>query len=88
MAAQPALQLAFLLRSERYRRLDEKPSIRSRTDFFAAAATVTRMLAYGRATPFLGVLSEALETVNVARAQQIDCGLIYSSSSVESNTVD
>ena len=88
MAAQPALQLALLLRSERYRRLDATPSIRLRTDFFAAAATVTRMLAYGGATPFLGALSEALETFNLARAGQIERGLIYPSGSVESNTVD
>jgi len=78
----------MLGRAERYRRLDARPSIRGRTDFFAAAATVTRVLAYGGVTPFLADLSELLEAVNLSRAAQIDRGLLYAGGSIESNTAD
>ena len=57
------------LRSERYRRLDAQPDIRSRTAFFAAVSTLTRVLAYRGTTPFMVTLSDALERVNVWRAQ-------------------
>lgn len=73
MSPRLSSRLSLLLRSERYRRLDSRPAIRSRTDFFAAASTVTRVLAYSGATPFLTALSGALERVNVSRAQLI-CG--------------
>jgi hypothetical protein len=78
----------LLLRSERYRRLDARPAIRSRTDFFAAASIVTRVLAYGGTTPFMLALSDALERVNVSRAQLICDGVLYVSGSVERNTRD
>lgn len=78
----------FLRRAERYRRLDARPSIRGRTDFFAAAATVTRVLAYGGATPFLADLSASLESANLLRARQIDRGLLYAGGSIEINTAD
>lgn len=81
-------RLAFLLRSERYRRLDALPAIRSRTDFFAAASIVTRVFAYGGATPFMLSLSQALERVNVSRARLICGGVLYVSGSVERNTRD
>lgn len=81
-------RLSLLLRSERYRCLDIQPAIRSRTDFFAAASTVTRVLAYGGATPFLVALSDALERVNVSRARQICGGRLYTTGSVERNTLD
>ena len=88
MTARSVLQSALVLRAERYRRLHAQPSIRRRTDFFAAAATVTRVLAYGGATPFLGELSELLEAVNLTRAGQIDRGVLYAGGSVEANTAD
>lgn len=81
-------RLSLLLRSERYRCLDIHPLIRTRTDFFAAACTVTRVLAYGGATPFLLALSDALERVNVSRARLICGGRLYSTGSVERNTLD
>jgi len=80
-------RLSLVLRSERYRRLDAHPTIRSRTDFFAAASVVTRVLAYS-ATPFMVALSGALERVNVSRAQLICGGRLYVAGSVESNTLD
>jgi hypothetical protein len=83
-----SLRLSFLLRSERYRRLDADPVIRSRTSFFAAASVVTRVLAYGGTTPFMVVLSHALEQVNVSRARLICSGQLYDSGSVERNTMD
>ena len=86
MAARTVLQLRFLRRAERYRRVDAQPSIRGRTDFFAAAATVTQVLGYGGATPFLADLSESLEAVNLLRAGQIDRGLLYAGGSIEANT--
>ena len=82
------LRLSFLFRSERYRRLDAQPAIRSRTDFFAAASVVTRMLAYSGPTPFMVALSDALERVNMARARLICSGLLYATGSVERNTLD
>jgi hypothetical protein len=88
MPASLALRLSLLLRSERYRRLDAQPAIRSRTDFFAAASIVTRVLAYSGTTPFMVALSEALERVNVYRAGMIRDGLLYVSGSVERNTQD
>jgi hypothetical protein len=48
-----SFRLELLLRSERYRRLDAQPAIRSRTDLFAAASIVTRVLAYSGPTPFM-----------------------------------
>ena len=81
-------RLSLLLRSERYRCLDTHPVIRSRTDFFAAACAVTRVLAYGGATPFLLALSDALEGVNVSRARLICGGRLYTAGSVEGNTLD
>lgn len=81
-------RLSLLLRSERYRSLDFHPVIRSRTDFFAAASTVTRVLAYSGATPFLIALSDALERVNVSRARLICGGRLYATGSVERNTLD
>ena len=83
-----AARLAFLLRSERYRRLDAEPAIRARTDFFAAASIVTRVLAYGGTTPFMAGLSHMLEHVNVSRAQMICRGALYVTGSVERNTLD
>lgn len=88
MSPSLSLRLSFLLRSERYRRLDAQPAIRSRTAFFAAASIVTRVLAYGGTTPFMLVLSDALERVNVSRAQLICRGQLYESGSVECNTQD
>lgn len=88
MPASLSLRLSLLLRSERYRRLDAQPAIRSRTDFFAAASVVTRVLAYSGPTPFMVALSDALERVNVARARLICSGLLYVSGSVERNTQD
>ena len=79
---------SLLLRSERYRRLDADPLIRSRTSFFAAASVVTRVLAYSGATPFMLTLSDALERANMARARQICTGLLYAGGSVERNTLD
>lgn len=87
-AALLSSRLPLLLRSERYRRLDSQPAIRSRTDFFAAASIVTRVLAYGGATPFMVALSDALERVNVSRARLICRGLLYVTGSVEHNTLD
>jgi len=80
--------IRLLLRSERYRRLDAHPGIRSRTDFFAAAAIVTRGLAFSGATPFMVALSDGLEHVNVSRAKLICSGLLYRSGSIERNTWD
>lgn len=80
--------MSFLLRSERYRRLDAEPAIRARTDFFAAASIVTRVLAYGGTTPFMAGLSHMLEHVNVSRAQMICRGALYVTGSVERNTLD
>lgn len=88
MSATLSSRVSFLLRSERYRRLDAQPAIRSRTDFFAAAAIVTRVLAYGGATPFMVALSDTLERVNVSRARLICSGALYVSGSVERNTRD
>lgn len=82
------LRLSFLLRAERYRRLDAEPAIRARTDFFAAASIVTRLLAYGGATPFMVALSDVLERANISRARLICSGLLYRSGSIERNTRD
>lgn len=76
------------MRSERYRRLDAQPAIRARTDFFVAASLVTRVLAYGGATPFMLRLSESLERVNSWRAQLICRGLLYGGGTIQGNTVD
>jgi hypothetical protein len=79
---------SLLLRSERYRRLDAEAAIRARTDFFAAASIVTRVLALSGATPFMAALSETLERENVARARLICGGALYLTGSVERNTLD
>lgn len=88
MSRSLASRLSLLLRSERYRRLDAEPAIRARTDFFAAASIVTRVWAYGGATPFMAALSDALERANVRRAQLICSGLLYVTGTVERNTRD
>jgi hypothetical protein len=88
MSPRLPLGLSLLLRSERYRRLDAEPAIRSRTDFFAAASVVTRVLAYGGATPFMAALSGSLERVNVLRARLIRSGLLYVTGTVDCNTLD
>ncbi|HJS88708.1 MAG TPA: hypothetical protein VJ738_01950 [Steroidobacteraceae bacterium] len=88
MSPSLSLRVSLLLRSERYRRLDAQPEIRARTDFFAAAAIVTRALAYSGATPFMLALSDALEGVNVCRAHLIRSGCLYVTGSVERNTRD
>ena len=76
------------MRSRRYRCLDAQPAIRARTDFFAAAAIVTRVLAYSGATPFMAALSNTLESVNVHRAKLICSGQLYATGSIECNTRD
>lgn len=81
-------RLSLLLRSERYRCLDAEPAIRSRTDFFAAASIVTRVLAYSNPTAFMAALSDMLERVNVSRARLICRGALYATGSVEINTLD
>jgi hypothetical protein len=62
--------------------------IRSRTDFFAAATVVTRVLAFGGATAFMVALSDTLERVNLSRAQLICSGALYATGNVERNTLD
>jgi hypothetical protein len=81
-------RLSLLLRSERYRLLDAEPAIRARTDFFAAASIVTRVLAYSGPTRFMLTLSDRLERVNLYRAELIHRGALYATGSVERNTVD
>lgn len=88
MSPRPPFRLSLLRRSERYRQLDEHPAIRARTDFFAAAAVVTRMLAFGGATPFMVALSGVLERANMSRARLIRGGLLYVTGSVDRNTLD
>lgn len=88
MSADLSPRLALLWRAERYRRLDAQPDIRSRTAFFAAASTVTRVLAYSGTTPFMVTLSDALERANVSRARLIRAGCLYLTGSVEHNTLD
>lgn len=88
MSADLSPRLSLLLRAERYRRLDAQPDIRARTAFFAAAWTVTRVLAYSGTTPFMVTLSDALERANVSRAQLIRSGCLYPTGNIERNTLD
>jgi hypothetical protein len=88
MSADLSPRLSLLLRAQRYRRLDAQPDIRSRTAFFAAASTVTRVLAYSGTTPFMVTLSDALERANVSRVQLIRNGGLYLTGSIERNTRD
>lgn len=81
-------RLSLLLRSERYRCLDAEPAIHSRTDFFAAASVVTRVLAYSGPTPFMIAMSDMLERINVSRARLICRGVLYATGSVDLNTLD
>ena len=78
----------FWRRSMLYARLHDDPRIRSRTNFFAAAATITRVFAWENSSRFMGSLSASLEVVNLARAGEILGGRRYPAHSIEANTAD
>jgi hypothetical protein len=71
LAAARARRRALLERSHRYAALALDPRIHARTRFFHAAHIVTRMLSYGRPTPFIADLSCDLETLNASFAQAL-----------------
>ena len=78
--------LSIYRRSQRYMRLHAEPSISRRTSFFAAAAVVTRVLAWHRLSGFLLQLSAVLEQANARRAQLTRVGMLYTEGTLESNT--
>ncbi len=80
------LQLA--LRVHRYDAVDAEEAIRARTDFFAAAAVVTRAVSFMPPSRFLLHLSARLEWLNMSRAAAIRSGSLYGGGSVAANTDD
>jgi hypothetical protein len=83
-----AVQVAARVRELRYRRIAADPLIAARTDFFSAAAIVTKALSTRDQPPFLAQLGARLEVANVRRAREIRAGKLYKGGSVRTNTAD
>jgi hypothetical protein len=81
-------QAAARARELRYRRLAADPAIATRTDFFRAAAVVTKALATRDQPSFLTSLAAKLEVANVRRAREIRSGKLYARGSAPANTAD
>lgn len=64
-----------------YEQIDADPAVRSATRFFGAAAVVTNAFASGPISPFMGNLSRALEGGNLAVANAIRSGQLFSGNS-------
>jgi len=78
----------FCQRSYRYEAVNADQRIASQTSFFGAAAVVTNALGGWWQSEFMHQLSSSLERANMARADQIRTGTLYSSGSVRQNTAD
>jgi hypothetical protein len=75
-------------RERRYRRIAADPVIAARTQFFLAAAVVTKALATRELPAFFTRLGAMLEVANVRRAREIRAGTLYRAGSVQGNTAD
>ena len=75
-------------RSRRYLHLHTDPTISCRTNFFAAAAIVTRVLSLRGPSAFVLELSATLEEANASRARLIRTGELYADGTIEGNTRD
>jgi hypothetical protein len=85
----PGTVLCLIRRAQRYQRWHDDPAISARTNFFAAAAVVNRVLARHALLPhFLLELGAVLEEVNSRRALEIRAGNLYCQDSVWANTLD
>ena len=76
----------FCQRSYRYAKLAADPAISSHTNFFGAAAVVTAALGGWPQGSFMHALSATLEKDNMAVAEKIRSGQLYSGGTTEQNT--